>query len=74
MARYVTLEHGMDILEEGTHTVLCEWAGDNHLNMGVGPEPTVDAFAGKLSEMVSSRGRLIVAALYARMENDRKGP
>lgn len=51
VARYITLEHGVNI-EGGDRTVLCEWSGQSHLNMGNGPEATVSAFVQKLSEMV----------------------
>ncbi len=52
MARYITLERGINIIEGGERTFLCEWSGDDHLNMGDGPDPTVSAFAHKLAEMV----------------------
>jgi hypothetical protein len=51
MARYITLEHGINIIEGGERTVLCEWSGESHLNMGNGPEATVSAFVHKLAEM-----------------------
>ena len=54
VARYVTLELGVNSLSGETRTVLCEWAGESHRNLGEGPEATVDAFVGKLSEMVGT--------------------
>jgi hypothetical protein len=52
VARYITLEHGVNI-EGGDRTVLCEWSGEGHHNMGNGPEATVSAFVQKLGEMVN---------------------
>ena len=50
--RYITLELGMDLRGGEKRTVLCEWTAEMHLNMGDGPEATVEAFARKLAEMV----------------------
>jgi len=52
VARYITLEHGINIIEGSERTVLCEWTGRGmHVNMGDGPEATVSAFVQKLGEM-----------------------
>jgi len=50
-ARYITLEYGLSIKDGAKRTVLCEWRGDNHLNMGDGPEATLSAFVQKIIEM-----------------------
>ena len=42
--RYFTLELGRD-KEGGRPTVLCEWRGEDHLNLGEGPPPQRDEFA-----------------------------
>jgi hypothetical protein len=52
IARYITLEHGINIIEGEERTVLCEWSGESHANMGDGPEATVPAFVHTLAEMV----------------------
>lgn len=49
--RYFTLEYSGH--RPAPHTVLCEWtAQGSHMNMGGGPEPTVDAFVGELARFV----------------------
>ena len=53
IARYITLEYGVDLLENRVNTVLCEWTKDAHLNLGEGPEATLKAFTDRLREMVA---------------------
>lgn len=49
--RYFTLEYSAQ--REAPHTVLGEWTDQgNHLNMGAGPEPEVDAFVSELARFV----------------------
>ncbi|KIG12954.1 hypothetical protein DB30_00838 [Enhygromyxa salina] len=50
-ARYFTLEHSSH--RPAPHTVLGEWTGEgSHLNMGGGPEPSVEAFVAELARFV----------------------
>ena len=46
---YYTLERAAG---EGPETVLCEWRGDTHLNLGAGPRPDLDAFVAHLDGLV----------------------
>lgn len=49
--RYFTLEHSAH--REAPHTVLAEWTDQgSHINMGEGPEPTVDAFVAELAKLL----------------------
>jgi hypothetical protein len=49
--RYFTLEHSSH--RPPPHTVLGEWtAQGSHMNMGGGPEPTVEAFVAELARFV----------------------
>ena len=49
--RYFTLEHSSH--RPAPHTVLGEWtAQGSHMNMGGGPEPTVEAFVAELARFV----------------------
>jgi hypothetical protein len=52
LARYVTLELGINAFDGEKTTVLCEWAGDMHLNTGTGPVATKEAFISRLVDMV----------------------
>jgi hypothetical protein len=47
--RYFTLELGED-LDGDVRTVLCEWSGDSHLNMGDGPAPDLEGFAAEVQK------------------------
>lgn len=50
--RYFTLEKSMG--EKGEdRTVLGEWAGENHLNYGYGPEPQAEAFMRAVSALLA---------------------
>ncbi|WP_431686596.1 hypothetical protein [Hahella sp. NBU794] len=49
--RYFTLEHGVST-EGGLRTVMCEWRGDSHANMGDGPEPEASAFLQRVESLV----------------------
>jgi hypothetical protein len=51
--RYFTLEMGMDILSRERRTVLCEWTREAHANFGTGPEPMVEAFVKRVSEILN---------------------
>ena len=46
--RYFTLEYGSN-LDGTSRTVLCEWVGENHINFGDGPAPTLEAFTKALA-------------------------
>jgi len=64
--RYITLEYGVSLLvEEETHTVLCEWdEGGTHLNYGRGPSPDRAAFIEAVSTLLShpeGRSETVVA-------------
>jgi hypothetical protein len=49
--RYFTLEHSSH--RPAPHTVLAEWTDQgSHINMGGGPEPTVDAFVAELAKLL----------------------
>lgn len=54
VARYVTLELGANLFGDGKNTVLCEWAGNQHRNLGPGPEPTIDAFTSAVARLVGA--------------------
>ena len=43
LARVIALEHSADE-NDNPRTCLCEWAGEMHMNLGAGPEPTLDKF------------------------------
>jgi hypothetical protein len=57
MARYITLERG-ETSDGAPRTVLCEWTEDSHVNMGDGPEATVDGFSNALAELVGKQRRV----------------
>ncbi|WP_371479890.1 hypothetical protein [Kitasatospora sp. NBC_00315] len=42
--RYLTLEYSVGPADGAPGTVLGEWADQNHVNLGQGPEPTPEAF------------------------------
>lgn len=46
--RYFTLEHSEDLDDGGPITILCEWAGANHLNFGRGPAPFEAGFVAAI--------------------------
>jgi len=49
--RYFTLEYSAH--RPAPHTVLAEWTKQgSHMNMGGGPEPTVDAFVAELAKLL----------------------
>jgi hypothetical protein len=48
---YLTLEKGKE-MDGSDCTVLCAWEGEEHLNHGNGPEPTLEAFVGAMEEMI----------------------
>lgn len=49
--RYFTLEYSA--LRSEPHTVLAEWtAQGSHMNLGGGPPPSVEAFAGELAKLL----------------------
>jgi hypothetical protein len=49
--RYFTLEYSA--LRSEPHTVLAEWtAQGSHMNLGGGPPPSIDAFAGELAKLL----------------------
>ena len=49
--RYFVLEQGVDI-KGGSRTVFCEWSNKGHLNMGDGPEATVDSFIETIKQKI----------------------
>ncbi len=51
--RCFTLEHGHD-LDGSTRTVLCEWAGGRHGNLGTGPEASVAGFGRAIARLISA--------------------
>lgn len=52
-SRYFTLEKGVS-LDGAPWTVLGEWTKDgSHLNLGDGPEPTVEAFVAAITQFLS---------------------
>jgi hypothetical protein len=49
--RYFTLEYSAH--RTAPHTVLGEWTAQaSHINLGAGPEPTVDAFVAELAKLL----------------------
>jgi len=46
--RYLTLEMSYDVVNRLPCTVGGEWNREGHLNLGEGPEPTIEAFLGWL--------------------------
>jgi hypothetical protein len=50
--RYVVLEHSWTT-EDRPSTVLGEWEGAKHLNLGAGPEPTEEAFLAAVAQRLS---------------------
>jgi hypothetical protein len=50
--RYFTLEHSWN-LDDSPRTVLCEWVGDQHFNLGTGPDPTEEEFVQAVSGLSS---------------------
>ncbi len=45
LAKFFTLEYGMDFDKGSTRTVLCQWTQEkSHMNMGDGPEPVIATF------------------------------
>jgi hypothetical protein len=52
--RFFTLEYGRNPRTEETYAVLCETQGQMHCNYGAGPEPTLDAFAGAVTQILEA--------------------
>ena len=52
LARYITLEHGIDIEDGGEYPVLCEWRHRSHLNMGEAPDTTIGGFLQSLTDLI----------------------
>jgi hypothetical protein len=50
--RFITLEYSFNFIEGGLRTVLGEWTTTSHLNMGDGPEPTLEAFFEKVVNLI----------------------
>jgi hypothetical protein len=53
--RFFTLEHGLHPRTGDAYTVLCEWQGQKHLNLGAAPPATADAFAYAVSDLVNGK-------------------
>jgi hypothetical protein len=51
--RYITLERGLIPADGTRYTVLCEWTGEHHVNLGAGPEPEPDAFLSALRPILA---------------------
>jgi hypothetical protein len=49
--RYFVLEQGVD-LEGGNRTVFCEWSNESHLNMGDGPEASIEDFIEEIKKRI----------------------
>lgn len=49
--RYFALEQGVD-LNGGNRTVFCEWSNESHLNMGDGPEASVENFIEEIRKRI----------------------
>ncbi len=50
--RFITLEYSFNFIEGSPITVLGEWTTTSHLNLGDGPEPTLEAFFEKVVNLI----------------------
>ena len=52
LTRVIALEHSADE-NDRPMTCLCEWAGEMHMNLGAGPEPTLDKFVDAVKAVLA---------------------